>query len=105
MKTGETRFLFSRDDVEMLPDLQRLALVLDSLPDDPVIGALEERRGNGRNEYPVRAIWRALIASFVFQHASVESLVRKLNRNRELLSICGCNPLPRQTRPETGEGS
>ena len=44
-------------------------------------------------------MWRALIASFVFQHASVESLVRKLNRNRELLSICGCNPLPRQARP------
>ena len=92
LKTGETQFLFSWDDVEMLPDLQRLALVLNSLPDDQVIEALEERRGNGRNEYPVRAMWRALMASFVFQHASVESLVRELNRNKELLSICGFNP-------------
>ena len=41
LETGETRFLFSWDDVEMLPDLQRLALVLDSLSDDQVIEALE----------------------------------------------------------------
>ena len=86
-KTGEIRSLFSWDDVEMLPDLQRLALVLDSLPDDQVIEALEVRRGNGRNEYPVRAMWRTLLASFVFQHVSIESLERELNRNRELMSI------------------
>ena len=49
----------------MLPDLQRLALVLDSLPDDQVIEALEECRGNGRNVYPMPAIWWALKASFV----------------------------------------
>ena len=99
LKTGETRSLLSRDDVVMLPYLQRLVLVLDSLPDDLVNEALEDRRGNGRNKYPLRAMWRALMASFVFQHASVESLVRELNRNRELLSICGINPLPRLARP------
>ena len=83
----------------MLPGLQWLALVLDSLPDDLVIEALEERRGYGRNEYPVRATWRALMTSFVFQHVLIESLVRELNRAGELLSICGFNPLPRQARP------
>ena len=83
----------------MLPDLQRLALVLDPLPDDQVFEALEECRGNGRNEHLVRAILLALMASFVFQHVSVESLMREFNRNRELLSICGFNPLPRQARP------
>ena len=102
MTTGHTKLLFSWDDVDSLPDMRRLRLVLDWLPDEPVIEALRARRGRGRDDYPVEAMWRALVAGMVFQHASVESLLRELGRNPGLLSVCGFDPLPRQGKPCRG---
>ena len=99
MTTGRTKLLFSWEDVDSLPDLRRLSLVLDHLPDEPVIEALRARRGRGRDDYPVEAMWRALVAGAVFQHPSIESLLRELGRNSSLLSLCGFNPLPRQAKP------
>ena len=90
----EPRMLFSWDDVETRPELQRIELALDALPDDALLTELRKRRGAGRNDFPVAAMWRAVIAGIVFQHASVESLLRELNRNPALLDLCGFNPLP-----------
>lgn len=91
--------LFSWQDVDALPDLRRLALVIQYLPDEEIIKALEEKRGRGRNDYPVHALWRALLAGIVLQHRSIESLLRELRRNPALLDLCGFNPLPRQGKP------
>ena len=99
MTTGETKLLFSWDDVDSLPEMRRLRLVLDWLPDGPAIEALRARRGRGRDDYPVEAMWRALVAGMVFQHASMGSLLRELGRNPGLLSVCGFDPLPRQGKP------
>ena len=93
----ESRMLFSWGDVETRPELQRLELALDAL-----IAELGKRRGAGRNDFPVAAMWRAVIAGIVFQHASVESLLRELNRNPALLDLCGFNPLPVRRRGESG---
>ena len=91
MATAE-RLPFSWRDVENLPDLARLRLVLDILPDAEIVAALEAGRGRGRNDYPVRAMWRALIAGVVFQHPTIQSLLRELGRNPSLLEICGASP-------------
>ena len=90
--------LFSWDAVDQLPDLRRLRLILEALPDGDLLEELEARRGRGRNDYPVRAMWRAVIAMLVFQHPSVEALVRELQRNPALLQVCGFDPLGRQGR-------
>ena len=100
MATGE-RVPFPWQDVESLPDLERLRLVLDVLPDEEILASLEAGRGRGRNDYPVRAMWRALIAGIVFQHASIQSLLRELGRNAALLDLCGFYPLPFQGAPVT----
>ena len=84
--------LFSWDDVERLPELRRLTFVLDNLPDGEVVAALEAKRGRGRDEYPVSALWRALVAGVVFGHASAASLLRELGRNPALLGLCGFRP-------------
>ena len=89
---------FSWDEVDKLSDLRRLELVLDALPDAQIIRALCAMRKNGRNEYPVAAMWKALIAGIVFGHPSIESLIRELNRNSSLLALCGFNPVPLQSR-------
>ena len=100
MATAE-KLPFSWRDVEALPDLARLRLVLETLPDGEIVATLEAGRGRGRNDYPVRAMWRALIAGVVFQHASVQSLLRELGRNPALLEVCGFDPLPYQGAPVT----
>ena len=58
-------------------DLERLELALKYLPDEEVMQLLENERKNGRNDYPIRPLWNALIASIVFQHVSINSLIRE----------------------------
>ncbi len=86
--------LFAWDQVEALGDLERLRLVLDHLPDGPLMKRLEQRRGRGRDDYPVRAIWNSVLAGIVFQHPSIESLRRELGRNGQLRYMCGLTGVP-----------
>jgi len=81
--------LFSWEDIEDLGDLKRLKLVLEHLPDEELMITLEKQRKNGRNDYPVRAIWNTILAGIVFEHKSIESLRRELSRNAQLRYLCG----------------
>ena len=81
--------LFSWKDIENLGDLKRLKLVIEHLPDEELMITLEKQRKNGRNDYPVRAIWNTLLAGIVFEHKSIESLRRELSRNAQLRYLCG----------------
>ena len=94
------RGLFSWSDVERRPELERLERVLKALPDEELLTALEQRRGRGRDDYPIRAMWRALVAGMVFQHVSIQSLLRELGRNPALLEVCGFDPLGPRSRPK-----
>jgi hypothetical protein len=60
--------LFDWDAVEARSDLERFYLVRDHLPDQ----ALEAGRGKGRDDYPVAAMWNAVVAGVVFQHPSID---------------------------------
>ena len=83
-----------------LPDLHRLELVFRYLPDQDIIAALQQMRGHGRNDFPVATMWRALLAGVVFQHESIESLLRELRRNPALLTLCEFDPVPLQSPPK-----
>ena len=87
------RGLFCWEDVENLGDLERLKLVLDVLPDEPLMRKMERERGKGRDDYPIRAMWNSVLAGIVFQHESVQSLRRELLRNDRLRWICGFDPV------------
>jgi hypothetical protein len=43
----------------------------DYLPDEKLIREWERQRGKGRDGYPIRAVWNAVLASVVFQHKSI----------------------------------
>ena len=77
------------NDLENLGDLKRLDLVLESLPDEELMRTLEIKRGHGRDDYPVRAMWNLIIAMIVFGHARFADVIRELNRNVQLRFICG----------------
>lgn len=87
--------LFSWKEIDAASDLDRLVLVLAALAlfDEELVRILERRRGKGRDDYPVRPMWNAVIAGIVFQHPSIESLRRELGRNGELRQLCGFDPL------------
>jgi hypothetical protein len=72
------------DEIEKLGDLERLKLVLEYMPDEELMQELEKERGNGRDDYPIRAMWNSILAGVVYQHPSVESLRRELSRNGQL---------------------
>lgn len=82
-------FLFRWQEIEELGDLERLQLLVENLPDEPLMRELEFRRGNGRNDYPLRPLWNSFLAGMVFQHDSIESLRRELKRNGQLRQVCG----------------
>lgn len=45
---------------------------------------MEKKCGNGETTPPVCPMWNAVIAGIVFQHESIESLIRELSRNPKL---------------------
>ncbi len=87
--------LFGENEFEDLGDLERLQMVLASLPDEGLIRALYRIRGQGRNDWPCEAMWNTFVASFLFEHPTVEALLRELRRNRQLRDLCGIKPQAR----------
>jgi hypothetical protein len=84
--------LLSWHQIDAASDLDRLRLVLSAMPDEKLVRLLEAKRGKGRDDYPIRPVWNALIAGIVYQHPSAASLLRELRRNAELRQVCGFNP-------------
>jgi hypothetical protein len=70
-----------------------LKLLLENIPDDKLMEALEAERGKGRNEYPIRSVWNSILAGIVYQHQSIESVRRELKRNGQLRAACGFDVL------------
>jgi hypothetical protein len=78
-----------KDDIENLGDNERLKFVLEYLPDEELVSKLENERGHGRNDYPVRPMWNLLIAMIVFGHSRQTDILRELGRNVQLRFLCG----------------
>lgn len=85
--------LFSWQEVFSESDLGRLGAIMQLFPDEAVMKHLEQERGKGRDDYPIRAIWNSILAGIVYEHKSVESLRRELLRNGELRDMCGFDPI------------
>ena len=75
--------------IEILGDLERFLLAMLGMNDEALMLRLEAKRGNGRNDYPVRVMWNLIIAMKVFGHRTVASFRRELKRNSQLRKICG----------------
>lgn len=84
--------LFDNEEIEILGDLERLKLAIENMPDKEIIEKLRKIRKNGRDDWPVEAMWNTFIASYVFNHRSVNDLLRELSRNSQLRQICGLKP-------------
>jgi hypothetical protein len=84
--------IFRWKDVEASGELDRLKMVIEGMPDDGLMKALEAERKGRRDDYPIRAVWNSILGGVVYQHISIESLRRELLRNGELREACGFDP-------------
>lgn len=84
--------IFSWKDVETSKELERLKMVIEVIPDEGLMKALEAERKGRRDDYPIRAVWNSILAGVVYQHPSIESLRRELMRNGELREASGFDP-------------
>jgi hypothetical protein len=81
--------MFDYSEIEKLGDLERLNLAMEGIDDEKLMRKLEAKRGNGRNDYPVRVMWNLIIAMIVFEHKKVSTFIRELLRNSQLRRKCG----------------
>ena len=62
----QDRYLFSwktfQDHLQTLGDLERFKLVMETMPDGKLMETLQTVRANGRNDHPIRAMWKLAIA-------------------------------------------
>jgi hypothetical protein len=75
--------------LEDSPDIQTLARLLRSIPDEPLLAALRQRRRNGRNDYPVEVLWGVVLLTIALRHASTAACLAELRRNVQLRLLIG----------------
>ena len=66
-----------------------MKFVWERLPEADIVSELERLRGHGRDDHPVRAKWRALVARQVLRHDPDASFLRTLRNNPALLELYG----------------
>lgn len=89
MNNISQKTIFDYMEIEILGDLERLKLCLENVDDTKLCNMLEEKRGKGRNDFPVRVMLNLVYAMKIFGHRSVESFRRELSRNSQLRKVCG----------------
>jgi IS5 family transposase len=84
--------LFSWQKVDRSAPIALLKATLDALPDQALLRVLISERKGRRNDYPVVAVWRALVAGALLGHRTRVDLIAELRRNAELRQVCGFEP-------------
>src|SRR3989304_3121504 len=70
-------------------DNDRLTMILEALPAEGLLSALEKEHWTGRRGYSVRGMWSALIAGLLRQAHSLADVVRLLERDKDTRLVCG----------------
>ena len=80
--------------------LAELKAIFDTVDAVPLMERLMDyRRRVGRRGYPLRALWRAYLATFILNLSSTNALIRRLQDDTPLRVACGFKrlPLPHRT--------
>ena len=68
-----------------------------SLDDSTLLARLQEYRPTGRQGYPLKALWRAYVGSFVLNLPHTNALIRRLEDDDGFRHLCGFGTLPHRT--------
>jgi hypothetical protein len=89
MRIHATQPLFAWSELEDSPSLRTIRAVLSSLPDQPLLDALRQARGHGRNDYPLEVLWGIIVLSVLCRHVWLNDCLAELHRNPALCRILG----------------
>src|SRR5260221_10112005 len=89
MKIAITKPLFAWDALEDSPCLQSLRVLLEAVPDQALLESLDNARGKGRDDYPVRVLWGTLLLAIALRHVSLDACLEELRRNPALRLLIG----------------
>ena len=97
MRFQTTDALFAWDKLPDSPDLIALRWLLQTLPDEPLIHALHQHRGKGRDDFPVRLLWHLHLTRYLLRYPTMEACLAELGRNpalRQALGFAEAQPVP-----------
>jgi hypothetical protein len=100
MKIAITKPLFAWDALEDSPSLQSLRILLESIPDHPLLDSLRAARGKGRDDYPVEVLWGTLLLAIALRHVSIDACLEELRRNPALRLLVGIEAEDRVPGPD-----
>ena len=89
MRIQATKPLFAWDALEDSPTLKTIKQLLDVIPDEPMLEGLQDARGKGRNDVPLRVAWGVLVLSTALRHPTIEHCLGELRRNESLRKLIG----------------
>lgn len=89
MRIHATQPLFPWSELEDSPSLQTIRAVLSSLPDQPLLDALQRARGHGRNDYPLDVLWGVVVLSVLCRYVWLNDCLEELHRNPTLCRLLG----------------
>jgi hypothetical protein len=81
--------LFAWSELEDSPSLKAIRAVRASLPDQPLLDALRQARGHGRNDYPLEVLWGVVVLSVLCRHVWLNGCLAELHRNPSLCRALG----------------
>lgn len=67
----------------------RLTMVLEAVPAEKLIAAIERQRWTGRKGYPARGMWSACIAGALYECHSIADVARLLRISKDIRFVCG----------------
>jgi Transposase DDE domain./Transposase domain (DUF772). len=76
--------LFAWNALEDSPSIRTIRDFLQAVPDHDLLAGLEQQRGRGRDDYPVRVLWGVVILTILLRHVSINACLDELRRNRDL---------------------
>jgi hypothetical protein len=89
MQIAWSKPLFAWEEMEDSPSLATIRELLAVIPDGPLLAALRESRGRGRNDYPVEVLWGVCVLCVALRHTGVEACLAELRRNAGLRQVIG----------------
>jgi len=89
MRIHATKPLFAWDCLDDSPSPQTIRELLALIPDAALLSALNDARGKGRDDYPVRVLWGAVLLTIILRHPSSEACLAELRRNVGLRKLIG----------------
>jgi DDE family transposase len=79
--------LFAWAELEDYPTLATLRDLLQSVPDQPLLDALQTTRGKGRDDVPIPRRWRILLLTIALRHAHSNDTLAQRHRNPSLCRL------------------